>query len=171
MLKVIAFDVFNTVVRFEHVPYAEKKAYADHIHEHDGVQSPWKPLTLPESWERLPAYPDAAEGLAMLRERYTVVTCSNGPLGMLAKLSKFNGLSWDMITPLELNQVYKPNGAAYLFVTDLLGIKPEEMMMVTANEKFGDLEAATELGMQSKLVRSEWNGQPTIIDLAKELGC
>lgn len=105
----------------------------------------------------------------MLRERYTVVTCSNGPCGMLAKLCKFNDLRFDLITPLELRKVYKPNLQAYWTVFDVLGVEPSEVMMVTANEKFGDLEAAAELGMQSKLIRNEWNGQMTIEDLAEEL--
>ncbi len=168
MIKVIAFDVFGTVVDFSGVPYDERKAYADHIHEHDGVKSPWKPLELPESWERLPAHRDSRKGLQLLRERYTVVTCSNGPLGLMTKLSKHNNLSWDMITPLELRQVFKPNLEAYLFVTELLGIKPSEMMMVTANEKFGDLEASAKLGMLPRLIRPN-GSRPDLLDLAYDL--
>jgi HAD superfamily hydrolase (TIGR01493 family) len=168
-LKVIAFDVFNTVVQFAHVPLEEKKAYADHIRENDGVTYPWKPLRLPESWEHLPAYPDSAEGLACLRERYTVVTLSNGPVGLLAKLSKRNGLAWDLITPLEARQVYKPNTEAYLYLCDVLDVRPDEVMMVTANEKFGDIGSAAKIGMAVRLLRHKWNGKPTIADLCQEL--
>jgi len=162
-MKVIAFDVFGTVFDLSGVPRAEIRAYARHIR-----QPEWSPLKLPASWERLPAHPDAAEGISRLREKFLVVTCSNGPLGLLARLSKFNGISWDAIIPLELNKVYKPDHRAYLTVCSVLGAPPAEVAMVTANKEFGDLEAAMALGMRPVLIRHP--GQPmTIVELAKQL--
>ena len=159
MLKVIAFDVFGTVVDLSEAPREEVRAYARHIH-----QPQWQPLVLPESWARFSAHPDAALGIARLRQDYLVVTCSNGPLGLLAKLSKHNGISWDAIIPLELNRVYKPSPRAYLTVCEVLGVLPQEVMMVTANKDFGDLEASAALGMTPMLIRGET--QKTILDLA-----
>lgn len=128
-------------------------------------------MRLPTSWETLPAHPDAREGIAKLRERFIVVTMSNGPLGLLTKLSKHNGISWDAIIPIEMKRVYKPNPVAYLTICDLLDVQPSEIMMVTANEKFGDLEAAQRLGMWTTLIRcpavSSRPAIPTIIDLAE----
>lgn len=162
MIKVIAFDVFGTVFDLSNVPREEIKAYIDHI-----KQPEWSPLTLPSSWERLPAHPDAAEGIEMLRSKFTVVTCSNGPLGLLTKLSKFNKISWDAIIPLELSKAFKPKPDAYMTVCDVLGVTPEEVMMVTANEKFGDLEASKALGMRPMLIRND--EIKTIVELAKRI--
>lgn len=160
MIKVLAFDVFGTVFDLTSINKEEVREYIKHI-----KQDTWSPLKLPKSWETLHAHSDSKWGIEILRERYTVVTCSNGPLGLLAKLSKHNRISWDAIIPLELNKVYKPNPKAYMTVCEVLDVKPEEVMMVTANEKFGDIEAAKALGMESVLIR-HGNGLDNIIDLA-----
>ena len=163
--KIIAFDVFGTVFDFSNVPYEERKAYADHIQ-----QPEWSPLTLPASWENLPPHPDSQLGIEFLREQFIVVTCSNGPLGLLTKLSKNAGISWDAIIPLELNKVFKPNDRAYLTVCEVFGVEPRDVMMVTANKDFGDIEAAQRLGMQWSLIRNPPDGAQTIIELAGRLG-
>lgn len=166
MIKVIAFDVFNTVFRLDGRPLSERIAYGDHI------KKKWEPLKLPVEWETLPAHIDAAVGIDMLRRKYMVATLSNGPLGLLAKVSKFNHISWDAIVPLELGQVFKPSIGAYMLFAEVLGFKYDEIMMVTANKTFGDLEAADILGMKPQLIRDSREQCPqTIIELAKELGC
>lgn len=43
--------------------------------------------------------------------------------------------------------------------------------MVTANEKFGDLEAARALGMQAVLIRGDDGGPKDLIELAERTGC
>lgn len=164
-IKVIAFDVFGTVFDLSSVPHEEVREYAHHIHLPE-----WEPLVLPEHWKTLPAHADSAEGISLLRSKYTVVTASNGPVNLLAALSKHNGISWDMLIPIEMNKVYKPKHAAYMTICELMKVEPAEVMMVTANKTFGDLEAAAELGMVGKWIRGD-SGVSTIIDLAKELGC
>lgn len=165
-LKVIAFDVFNTVYDLAAVPREEIKAYVDHI------QKPaWEKLRLPKRWRKLPAFPDAAEGIARLRTQFTVVTLSNGPADVLVDLAKHNGIEWDAIVPIQLNRLYKPRLAAYMVAADMLDIAPRRIMMVTANKTFGDLEGAKTLGMTPMLIRDEEGGPATIIQLAEELGC
>ena len=165
MIKIVAFDVFGTVFNLSSVPRQEIKDYAHHLHRPE-----WSPLTLPESWKTLPAHPDSAEGIRLLRSKYMVVTCSNGPVPLLAALSKHNGISWDMVIPIEVNKVFKPKPESYMTICQLMRVEPNEVMMVTANETFGDLEASKALGMIPKWIRGE-SGVNTIIDLAKELGC
>lgn len=162
-IKVLAFDVFGTVFDLSGVDREEVKSYARHIRSPE-----WKPLTLPQSWETLPAHPDSAEGINLLREKFIVVTCSNGNLGLLTKLSKHNKVQWDAIIPLELNKVYKPNPKAYMTVCEVLNVLPEEVMMVTANATFGDLEASKALGMTPMLIRDE-NTPKDIIELNRIL--
>lgn len=164
-IKVIAFDVFGTVFDLSGVNKQEIRDYANHI-----SQPEWSPLKLPESWEHLPVHPDSVEGINRLRKKYIVVTCSNGPLGMLTKLSKNNGVQWDAIIPLELNKVFKTNPRAYMTVCEVLDVKPENVAVCTANEFFGDLEASASLGMIPILIRKE-GGIKDIIDLATLLGC
>lgn len=163
MIKVIAFDLFGTVFDFAGIPREEIKGYVKQLR-----LPTWQPLELPEHWERLPTYPDSVEGINRLRSKFMVVTCSNAPLGLSAKLCKNNGVQFDAIIPLELNRVYKTNPKAYLTICDVLGVLPEEVMMVTANKDFGDLEASAALGMTPKLIRCEGTPQ-TIIELAEQV--
>lgn len=163
MIKVIAFDVFGTVFDLSTCDREEIRAYARHLRKPE-----WSPLTLPVSWETMPAHPDSREGIERLRKDFIVVTCSNGPLGMLARLSKFNGISWDAIIPLELNKVFKTNPKAYMTVCEVMNVEPHEVMMVTANETFGDLEASAALGMTPQLIRGNGKYQ-TITELANVL--
>jgi 2-haloalkanoic acid dehalogenase type II len=164
-ITVIAFDLFGTVFDLSGVSHQEIKDYVAHIR-----QPEWSPLQLPKSWEHLPAHPDSSEGLERLRRKFFVVTCSNGPLGLTAKLSKNAGIRWDCIIPLELNRVYKTNFRAYMTVCEILSVSPQQVMMVTANKDFGDLEASVALGMTSMLIRGT-DGPQTIIELAASLGC
>jgi 2-haloalkanoic acid dehalogenase type II len=147
-VRVIAFDVFGTVVDFSGVDRSEVKDYVTLTR-----QPTWRPLALPGSWSRLPAHPDSAAAVARLREAFTVVTCSNGPLRTLVPLSKHNGIAWDAIVPLELARVYKPDLEAYKLLCNLFYVATDQVLMVTANREFGDLEAARKLNMQAALVR------------------
>lgn len=162
MLQVIAFDVFGTVFDLSGVDRAEVRAYVEYIRAAD-----WKPLTLPESWNNLRAHADALEGIERLRRRFQVVTCSNGPISLLAKISKAAGISWDALIPLETARVYKPNPRAYQLICETMRVPPEAVAMVTANATFGDLEAAGVLGMRPILIRDDQ--RPTITSLADEL--
>jgi 2-haloacid dehalogenase len=165
-IKVIAFDVFGTVFDLSGVDREEIRSYAQHIRKPE-----WSPLTLPDSWLDLWPHADSKEGIARLRHGFTVVTCSNAPLGFMAKLSKKAGIIWDAIIPLELNKVYKPNPLAYMTVCEVTGVQPCEVMMVTANKDFGDLEASAALGMTPQLISRyiEGPGPKTIIELAEQM--
>lgn len=160
-IRVIAFDVFGTIFDLSNVDKQEIRDYIAHI-----KQPEWTPLHLPDSWARLPTHDDAYHGLQKLRGSFSVVTCSNGPVPLLVKLSKNNGIEWDAVIPIHMNRVYKPNPKAYLTVCEVMWVQPSEVLMVTANEKFGDIEAAEALGMRAALI--ERPGR-TIIDLANEL--
>ncbi len=163
-MLVIAFDLFGTVFDLAGVPHQELKDYAAHI-----KQPEWSPLHLPASWEFLPAHPDSAEGIARLRRKFAVVSCSNAPLGLQAKMMKRADIRFDCLIPLELNKVFKTNPKAYMTVCEVMGEEPKDVLMVTANEKFGDLEASRALGMDAILIRGAV-GVPDIIELARRLG-
>ena len=164
-IKVVAFDVFGTVFDLSGVNHEEIRDYAHHIR-----QPSWSPLVLPESWKTLPAHPDSKYGIEKISLYYSVVTMSNGPLDLLVALSKHNSIKWDAIIPIQMNKVYKPKKEAYLTICELMKVQPNEVMMVTANKTFGDIEAAQSLGMTPMLIRGDSDIQ-NILQLSMKLGC
>lgn len=164
--KAIMFDVFGTLIDMSGVPKEELREYGRHIRKPE-----WSPLVLPESWQQLPAFPDSAEGVRMLRDMgLYVVTCANGPKPLLQKLLGFNRITPDYIVPLEVMQVFKPSPQAYLFAAFCTGRPKHEVMMVTANVPgLGDLEVAAKLGMMTQAIRQPDCGPQTVIELAEEL--
>lgn len=164
-IKVVAFDCFGTVFDLSDTPRDEIRDYIRQVRRPE-----WAPLDLPASWAELPAFPDSAEGIERLRSRYMVVTCANGPLGLLATMSKRSGVTWDAIIPLELNRVYKPDLRAYRSVAEIMGVEPGEVLIVTGNEGSPDLVAPKEIGMQTMRIRDPDGGPQTIIELAELLG-
>jgi 2-haloacid dehalogenase len=101
-------------------------------------------------WHRLTAWPDAVAGLTRLRTRYILATLSNGNVALLTNMAKYAGLPWDCILSAELAKHYKPDPETYQMAADLLGLRPEEVMMVAAHK--GDLRAAQAVGLQAAFV-------------------
>ena len=101
-------------------------------------------------WHRLKPWPDAVSGLQRLRRRYIVATLSNGNVALLTNMAKFAGLPWDCILSAELTGHYKPDPEVYQTAAALLGLSPNEVMMVAAHP--GDLRASQAVGFQTALV-------------------
>ena len=101
-------------------------------------------------WHRLKPWPDAVNGLTRLRKRYIVATLSNGNVALLTNMAKFAELPWDCILSAELTGHYKPDREVYETAADLLGLSPNEVMMVAAHS--GDLRASQAVGFQTALV-------------------
>jgi len=70
---------------------------------------------------------------------------------------------------LAANKVFKPNKAAYLTLCGQFGYRASEVMMVSGNKHFGDIETAPKVGMKSRLIRQK-DGLDTLDDLAESLG-
>ena len=113
---------------------------------------------LNRAWHRLDAWPDVPEGLARLRRRYTVATCSNGNVVLLANMAKHLGIGWDAILGAEPTRHYKPQPRAYLGSAALLGLAPCECMMVAAHN--ADLVAAGALGLRTAFVARPFEHGP-----------
>ena len=101
-------------------------------------------------WHRLQPWPDTVSGLTRLRKRYVLATLSNGNVALLVNMAKHSGLPWDAVLSSELARHYKPDPEVYLTAADLLGLEPEEVMMVAAHK--GDLRAAAALGFKTAYV-------------------
>lgn len=102
------------------------------------------------AWHRLSPWPDAVAGLNRLKTRYVIATLSNGNVALLTNMAKNAGLPWDAILSAELAERYKPNPAVYLKAADLLGLAPEQVMMVAAHP--ADLRAAAATGLRTGYV-------------------
>ena len=101
-------------------------------------------------WHRLKPWPDSVAGLTRLKKKYTIAPLSNGNVGLLNDMAKNAGLPWDLILSAELAKHYKPDREAYLTAVELLGLKPEEVMMTAAHS--GDLKAAKSFGLRTGFI-------------------
>lgn len=105
---------------------------------------------LNRAWHRLDPWPDVVPGLTRLRPRYVLATLSNGNVALLVNMARRAGLPWDAVLGAEVARHYKPQPQAYLVSADLLGLRPEQCMMVAAHN--GDLAAASALGFRTAFV-------------------
>jgi 2-haloacid dehalogenase len=125
---------------------------------------------LVRAWHRLPAWPDAVEGLRRLRERYLVVAFSNGGFALLTNLIKAAGLPFDAIISAELAQAYKPDVRAYRTAAQLLDRRPDQLLMVAAHG--WDLAGAREAGLHTAFIeRPLEKGPGGGADRAEETAC
>jgi 2-haloacid dehalogenase len=108
-------------------------------------------VRLNKVWHRLQPWPDTIAGLTRLRQRFILATLSNGNMALLVDMAKYSGLPWDCILSAELSHAYKPDPRTYLMAVDLLGLRPEQVMMVAAHHS--DLHAARTQGLKTAFVR------------------
>lgn len=101
-------------------------------------------------WHRLNPWAEAVEGLHQLKSQFTIVTLSNGNMGLLANMAKNAGLPWDLILSAEVFRHYKPDPETYLGVAETFNLSPEEVMLVAAHKD--DLEAAHACGLQTAFI-------------------
>lgn len=118
-------------------------------------------------WHRLEPWPDAVAGLTRLRRGFIIATLSNGNIALLTNMAKHAGLPWDCILSAELARHYKPDPEAYRTAAELLGLRPDQVMMVAAHK--GDLRAAQAVGLRTAFVpRPQEFGPERPPDMAPE---
>jgi 2-haloacid dehalogenase len=101
-------------------------------------------------WHRLNPWPDTVAGLNQLKRRFTIVTLSNGNLGLLANMAKNAALPWDLILSAEVFRHYKPDPETYLGVASTFNLPVDEVMLVAAHKD--DLVAAHACGLQTAFI-------------------
>lgn len=120
---------------------------------------------LNSAWHRLDPWPDTVRGLLRLKEKYIIAPNSNGHVALILTMAKRAKIPWDLILGAQITRAYKPKPEAYLRCAHLLGLKPEEVMMVAAHNY--DLEAASALGLRTGFVlRPKEHGEHQTTDLA-----
>lgn len=122
---------------------------------------------LNRAWHRLKPWPDAVRGLKRLKKRFVIATLSNGNVALLTNMAKHAGLPWDCVISAELFHHYKPDREAYLGAAELLGLHPQQVMLVAAHKD--DLQAAKHAGLRTAFVaRPREFGRSTKQDLSPE---
>ncbi|VTU24505.1 (S)-2-haloacid dehalogenase 4A [Variovorax sp. SRS16] len=106
-----------------------------------------KKRDLNKAWHRLPAWPDAVEGLARLKRKYIICTLSNGNIGLLTDMAKRAGLPWDCVLSAEVFKAYKPDPRTYLGVAAVFDVTPSQVMLAAAHHD--DLAAARVCGLRT----------------------
>ncbi len=101
-------------------------------------------------WHRLQPWPDSVAGLLQLKRHYAVTTLSNGHVALLVNMAKHAGLPWDTVLSAELFGHYKPDPEVYLGAAKLLGLPPQQVMMVACHPS--DLRAAAACGLRTAYV-------------------
>ncbi len=137
-------------------------------------------------WHRLDGWPDSSGGMTRLRERFVLAALSNGHLALIVNMARHGGLPWDAPLGAEMARQYKPRPEVYDTTIAMLGLEPEETMMVAAHND--DLRAARGRGMRTAFVArpTEYGPRQTedlapdddwdvvagdLDDLAAKLGC
>lgn len=105
---------------------------------------------LNRAWHRLDPWPDSVEGLTQLKSKYVIATLSNGNVALLTNMAKYGKLPWDAILSAELFGHFKADPEVYRGAARLLGLTPEQVMMVAAHA--GDLRAAASNGLRTAYV-------------------
>lgn len=119
------------------------------------------------AWHRLDAWPDSVEGLTRLKTKFIISTLSNGGIGLLTNMAKRAGLPWDVVLGAEVFQAYKPDHRTYHGLARVLGVQPNEVMMVATHHH--DLDAAQDAGLQTAYIeRFEEFGPNVAKDSARQ---
>ena len=158
-IRCVAFDLFGTVFDLANVPKQEISDYIAHVRKPE-----WSPLTLPESWRRLPRFADAHKGIrAIAGMGLLAVSCSNAPIAFTKDLC--SGLPFTGFTNIAANRCYKPHPQSYMAICQQFRVEPSAVLMVTGNDGSPDIDGAKAVGMQSMMIRQPGCPQ-TIIELA-----
>ena len=106
---------------------------------------------LTQGWHSLQPWPDVVPALQQLKTRRIIGPLSNGATRQLVDIARGANLPWDVIFGGDIFRAYKPDKRVYLGAAELLGLKPERILLVAAHTQ--DLEAAKKQGYRTCFVR------------------
>jgi 2-haloacid dehalogenase len=122
-------------------------------------------------WHHMDVWDDFPAALTRLRGSYKVNILSVLSFSILVDSSKHAGISWDGLISCEFLTHYKPEPEAYQQGARLLGLPPNQVMMVAVHP--GDLSAAAAAGMRTGFVKPKVDeagsaGDPSGFDIQAE---
>jgi 2-haloacid dehalogenase len=118
--------------------------------DHETDVEPEERAELLAAWRRLDPWPDVREGLEALHADRITAALSNGNMSLLVALARHGSLRFDCLLSAELVETYKPAREVYELAPRLLGLAPDEVMLVAAHPF--DLQGARRAGLRSAFV-------------------
>ena len=136
-------------------------------------------------WHRLEPWPDTVPGMLALKRKFILSPMSNGNVALLLNMAKRAGMPFDTILSAEVVRHYKPDPETYRMVPELLGLRPDQVLMTAAHN--GDLVSASKEGLRTAFFPrpTEYGPQQVkdkkaehafdfvatdVVDLARQLG-
>ncbi|WP_017537603.1 haloacid dehalogenase type II [Nocardiopsis halophila] len=135
---------------------------AEEVAEAAGADGTGAVEALARSARRLPPWPDTADGLARLAERFPLIGLSNAGRTTLLELNAHAGLRWHLAVSTEDARAYKPSPEVYALAVADAGSPPERLLMVAAHA--WDLRGAQRLGMRTAYVHRPVGDPPAASD-------
>ena len=105
---------------------------------------------LTHGWHALKPWPEVAGALHRLAKHFILGPLSNGTTRQLIDIARYGNLPWHVIFGADMFRTYKPAPELYKGSVALLGLKPEEVLMVAAHNQ--DLQAAQKCGLRTCFV-------------------
>jgi 2-haloacid dehalogenase len=102
------------------------------------------------AWHKLDPWPDVRDGLEALRRKRVVTALSNGHVPLLIDLARHGDLRFDCLLSAEMARAYKPAPNVYSTGVRLLGMQPDEIVMVAAHPF--DLKGARGAGLRTAFI-------------------
>lgn len=106
-------------------------------------------------------HPDVPAGLRALATRYPLVILSNAADDQIAHNVAKLGAPFDRVLTAQQARAYKPRLAAFEYMFETLGVRPEEVIHVSSDPEY-DHRPASELGIGTRIFinRSRWEPRP-----------
>ncbi|KAL8942160.1 MAG: hypothetical protein Q9216_001807 [Gyalolechia sp. 2 TL-2023] len=103
------------------------------------------------AWHSMPAWPDVPPAIQQLQAAgYETFVFANGTTRLQLDLCRSSGLRFNMLFSSELLGVYKPAPESYRRTLELVGVEPDESVMVAAHAY--DVRGAKAAGMRTVYV-------------------
>ncbi|KAK5092344.1 hypothetical protein LTR70_003969 [Exophiala xenobiotica] len=139
----------------------------------NNLEGLWDEQELTETsmiWHFLDPWPDSADGLNMLNQKFETATLSNGNTSLLTDLAEYAKLPYKHIVSAEEFKAYKPHPNVYNGAAKRLGLEPSQCALIAAH--LGDLEASKRCGYQTIYIeRAQEEGWETEkVEQAKKEG-
>jgi 2-haloacid dehalogenase len=101
-------------------------------------------------WHHLRPWPDVVPALHRIAGTFIMGPLSNGTTRQMIDLEKWSGLPWNVVFGADMFRTYKPAARMYTGACALLGLLPEQVLMVAAHNE--DLHHAAAQGMKTCFV-------------------
>ena len=111
-----------------------------------------------ESVRDWPAFPDSAEALVRLKERFRLGVITNCDTDLFAASNERLGVEFDWIVTAEMARSYKPSLVNFELAFETIGV-PRERILHVAQSLFHDHVPATQLGLTSVWIHRR-HGRP-----------